>query len=585
MKIAIIGCPFWGTIYGPNYTLGILSALTKKAGHEPVIFDLNIELYNQVAEEDKNIYWDYDNHTAKYNKLDILFKKYRAKINNIIDAIIDEDVALLAFSVTMFSSQMSIKINQMIRERSRNLISVFGGVDCFEKQSALSFLNEKNINMVCNGEAETCLHEMLDAVEMRTWERGVKGFLIKTYDNEIIDGGSPEICKDMDSIPFPDYSGFNRSIYTEKNKYTTQFSRGCINRCAFCYEHKIHKKYRFRSSSNVVDELKMILKETRLGSIYINFADSLLNGSIKELEKFCDSVIEEGISVSWWGQAFVRKEMTKEILVKMKNAGCSGLSWGIETGSDHVLKLMNKRTNISLIKKVIRDSYEIGILQNTNFIMGFPGETEEDFLETCNFIIDNRKYFNSIGTTLLSIEKAAPIYVNSENYNIIDRDKRIDWETKDGINTLQNRLNKDKIAKTLIGTKYYGAVKTDFTITDPFLDSLSNRAYNAIMQLLEEDKIKVYDKIVLYGTGEWGKRFKNILDLNGIQVSAFLDSDSAKWDKEYLNIKIVDPNKILSLIPDCKVIIASSANRPISLKLEELSFQEDKNYFGFKSIS
>ncbi|MDY6879096.1 MAG: radical SAM protein [Thermodesulfobacteriota bacterium] len=584
MKVALIGCPFWGTIYGPNYTLGILAALTKRAGHDPVIFDLNIDFYNAVSDEDKTAYWDYDNHDHKYNKLDILISKHQDTMDRIAQSILDADVDLLAFSVTMFSSYMSIKINEAIKKRNSDLVTVFGGVDCFEKKMASTYLQNGYIDLVCLGEAETCFHDLLNSIDSGTWQKGIKGFLSKA-NGDVVDCGEPEVCKDLDLNPYPDYSGFNLAKYTEMNKYTTQFSRGCVNHCVFCYEHKIHKKYRYRSASDVAGEITMIMEKTNQDSIFINFADSMINGSVKELEKFCDLLIESDISVSWWGQAAVRKEMSKALLAKMKMAGCSGVSWGIETGSDTILKLMRKNTNIDLIKRVLRDAHDVGILQNTNFIVGFPGETENEFLETCNFIIDNIRYLNIVGTTLLSIQKNAPLYANFQSYNIQDRDAIIDWETTDGLNNLEQRVQKEKIIKSLIGTKYLGSVKTDFDVIDPFLDSLYNRAYGGVMGLLKEAKIKPHDKLLLYGAGEWGKRFKNIFEANGIPVYAFLDSNSFRWGEEFLGCRVVDPDMILETEPDCKVVIASSANRVISEKLRRIGFKEDFNYFGLTSIS
>jgi hypothetical protein len=584
MKIALIGCPFWGTIYGPNYTLGILAALVKEAGHEPIVFDLNIDIYNQVSEKDKKIYWDYDNHHAKYHKFDILCKRYQKELNSICDMIVAHEIKVIAFSVTMFSSDMSVILNRELKHRNPKLITIFGGVNCFNKYMALTYLDDQNIDMVCIGEAELVMQDMLKAIDLGTWKQGIKGFLLKR-NGEILDGGVPEIRMNLDLTPLPDYSLFDLSKYTTQNKYTTLFSRGCINRCTFCYEHMIHKKYRYRSAQNVIEEIKAILQNTGLESLYINFADSMINGSIAELIHFCDMIIAEGLSVTWWGQAAARKSMTREVLSKMKLAGCSGVSWGVETGSDFVLRLMNKNTNMDLIKRIIKDAHEIGLIQNTNLIIGFPGERECDFLETCIFVIENLKYLSTVGTTLLSIEENAPIHSGYRKYNIKDPNAKIEWETLDGMNNINQRMKKEKILRKLIGTKYLGELKTDFNIVDPFLDQLHNRVYNSIMPMLKNNTIKAYDKVILYGSGDWARRFTNVFESNGIQIFAYLDSNPDKWGRQLFGKPIINPEELYKLEPECKVIIASSSRRAISKKLQSLGFVENVNFFGFDSIS
>ncbi len=584
MKIALLGCPFWGTIYGPNYTLALLAALVKEAGHEPVVFDLNIELYNRVSEEDKQTYWDYENHDAKYNRLDLLCDKYQSDMIEIFETIADGGFKAVAYSVTAFSSLMSIHMNTRIKARNPNLVSIFGGVNCFSKHSAGRYMEDPNIDLVCLGEAETVMGDLLGAIESGTWQSGLKGFLVRNP-REIIDGGAPEARTNLDLNPYPDYSLFDTSKYTTQNKYTTQFSRGCINRCTFCYEHMIHKRFRHRSARSVIGELKEIIQRTGVSNLYINFADSLINGSIQELEAFCDTILAEGLSVTWWGQAAVRRQMTRDLLLKMKRAGCSGVSWGIETGSDAVLGLMNKNTNADLIRQVLRDGHEVGLLQNTNFIVGFPGERDGDFLQTCAFLVENLPYLDTIGTTLLSIEKNAPLYQGHKTYGIKDRDASIDWESTDGLNTLERRKAKNAILKRLIGNKYLGGVKGDTTVTDPYLDPLYNRTYNALMPLLREGRIKPFDKVALYGCGEWGRRFRTTLEANGIRTFAYLDSNPVKWGTEQEGIPIRDPAEMTAAEAGCKILIASSSRRAITDRLISLGLVEGQDFFAFNEVS
>ncbi len=139
---------------------------------------------------------------------------------------------------------------------------------------------------------------------------------------------------------------------------------------------------------------KIVGKESKKKIVpYISFNDSLINGSPRQLERFCDMIIEQGPKISMWGgMALLRKEMTKGLLIKMQKAGMHNLAWGLEWGSPEGLTLMHKRFfTMDLAKKIIKDTYRVGIRQSAALIVGFPGETEEMFRETVEFVEECKK--------------------------------------------------------------------------------------------------------------------------------------------------------------------------------------------------
>ena len=97
--------------------------------------------------------------------------------------------------------------------------------------------------------------------------------------------------------------------------------------------------------------------------------------------------IEGGIhkKIVWMAQ-ISPKVAKPELLTMMKEAGCIHVEYGFESGSQRVLELMNKRTNVENNKKIARYTREIGLRFQGNFIVGYPGETEEDFKQTISFI-------------------------------------------------------------------------------------------------------------------------------------------------------------------------------------------------------
>jgi anaerobic magnesium-protoporphyrin IX monomethyl ester cyclase len=121
--------------------------------------------------------------------------------------------------------------------------------------------------------------------------------------------------------------------------------------------------------------------------------------------------------------------MTGGLLKKMKKAGCTYLVYGVESGSDEVLSMMNKRINRRLIVKTLRRTHSAGIKANINMIIGFPTETEHNFRESLDLIKKNKKYINFIyaggGCT---IPENADVGRHPEKYGVYWKKKLRHWD-------------------------------------------------------------------------------------------------------------------------------------------------------------
>ena len=189
---------------------------------------------------------------------------------------------------------------------------------------------------------------------------------------------------------------------------------------------------------------------------FINFNDSLINGNPKELDQLCDKIIDSGILFHWAGMALIRKEMSRELLAKMKAAGCIHLAWGLESGCQRVLELMKKRFfDIDLAKIVIRDTYRVGINQSISLIAGFPGETEEMFFETLAFLSEHMRYFSKIGVQPMMIVNNSLVCEKHEQYGIDYANSRdaLKWKSIDGSNNYELRLERVDQLKALLNDK------------------------------------------------------------------------------------------------------------------------------------
>jgi radical SAM superfamily enzyme YgiQ (UPF0313 family) len=260
----------------------------------------------------------------------------------------------------------------------------------------------------------------------------------------IISGPERELIRNIDSLPFPDFSDFDFFKYDASFKIPISSSRGCVNRCIYCNELPYWKKYRARSGESMFAEAKYQLE--RYPHVYFfDFQDSLVNGDIRALESFCDLILSNNVKIKWSGQAIIRKEMTYGLFTKLKKSGCVSLAYGLETTSmalmERIGKVFSKDVNID---QLIDDSYRAGVSCVLNFMFGLPGETDEDALINIEFIKRNSKKITAVNPSpgFCAICPGTIAYKNPGKYNL-DISKGYDyWESKDGANNYITRIER-----------------------------------------------------------------------------------------------------------------------------------------------
>lgn len=457
MKIVLIQCPSWVT-ETPPYNIALLASALKRRGHEPICLDLNIELYQHVAEGNEADKWLDNERGASWHERDYVFtlmKKFRPFIEGFIKKILDTGSPIIGFTIYTISQIFSDELAKMIKERVPEKIILFGGAECFRGCQGKDMLERKAwVDAICFGEAEDCLPDLLDMMDEKGKIGRCEGFAYRDDDGKVIDCGDSQLTDDFDSLPFADFSQFDLKKYT-RDKLPITTSRGCTRRCSFCSEGTHWRKYYFRSAKMVYSEIRYQLdRHPSVNEFWFN--DSLLNGDIRMLDELSGLIIENGLDIRWGGQAVIREEMTRQFLDKLKLAGCSILSYGLESGSNRVLALMRKRCSAELAEKVIRDTHGSGIGLTFNIIVGFPGETETEFQETLNFIKRNKRYAKSVPLNPLFVQKETELYKNREKWGIqfiegLNND--LFWHTRDNTSTYEERMRRLNICKNLIGDK------------------------------------------------------------------------------------------------------------------------------------
>jgi len=460
MKISYIFPPAWSA-WAPSYGMALLAGTCRRAGHEFHGFDLNIDMYRAVDATLHDLWRD--DGAMSWNEqpfIDQLFTDNQKFLSAYVDRVLAPGIDVLAVSVQSASSLFGLAFARLVRQRAPHVFILFGGPDCFPSERGLSLLNYDCVDAICAGEGDEVLPTYLEKIaanEMRPVE--MHGFCHRRPNGSIFDGGQPSPVFNLDGLPFADFSGIDFSRYTLNNRICMMTSRGCILRCSYCSEGANFLKYRFRTPESLLEEVErhaQMLRNSSGQRPHINFSDSLINGRPEALERFCNLIVARQIDFSWGGMALLRKEMTYELLALMRKAGCVEIMWGMESGSHATLQLMRKKIfDPNLAEQIVKNANRLGIDQYTNIIVGFPGETQEQFDETVAFLRHIYPYFRSIGLPMMEIRRNSHVYADPDRYNVLDKDNAVEWETKDGTNNIKVRLARRQILSDIIAERKF----------------------------------------------------------------------------------------------------------------------------------
>lgn len=207
------------------------------------------------------------------------------------------------------------------------------------------------------------------------------------------------IVKNLDELPFPDFSDLDMNSYTLEYNKKYRFaslatSRGCVNRCAYCSETQYWHRFRQRSVSRVIEEIEYLYNTYQCRIFF--FCDSLINGNVLWLRDFCRQLIDKNLNIQWLSYVTLNN-VNSSLLQLMYDSGCVALTFGIEHINTNVLNSVNKKSSIGDAKFRLLECINSGIFPIANIIYSLPHETPEAFMEllvfTCDPEINTRVLF------------------------------------------------------------------------------------------------------------------------------------------------------------------------------------------------
>jgi anaerobic magnesium-protoporphyrin IX monomethyl ester cyclase len=295
----------------------------------------------------------------------------------------------------------------------------------------------QDFDIVVVGEGEQTMLEIALQAQISGDFSNVKGIVYNEKDTgQTKSTPTRSEIEDLDTLPFHFRDLFDnqayKNYYFDKFGYTTtavMSSRGCPFSCDFCSRPIFGNRFRSRTASNVVDEIEEVIS---LGYNRIWFADDCFTLNRERLISICDEIVKRGLKIDW--ECLSRVDtLDSEAIEKMKQAGCIRMFFGIESGNDSILELMNKQITTIQVREALSLCKAKGVRAGAFFIVGYPGENDQTVLTTI-------KFASSLPLDYLSFTMPYPI-PGTPLYKRLNGDMiSNEWEEPKNINLVKHKL-------------------------------------------------------------------------------------------------------------------------------------------------
>jgi radical SAM superfamily enzyme YgiQ (UPF0313 family) len=385
-----------------EYPLGIgfLGTLLKQHGHEVLVFDQNVEglddagLLTQVSE----------------------FKP-----------------EVVGFSVITPNYPVARRQIRKLKELYPELRIIAGGIhtSLFPED-----LVEDGAEVAVLGEGENSILDLIECFERAGDLSDLRGIVFSNKEGEVVRTPGWSQISALDDLPFVDRSLYNLPKYTHHSMLA---SRGCPHHCAFCcnYTGTVRNDgVAIRHHEKVLDEMQHLRDNFNAREIF--FADDIFLLRKQDIHQFCRACAARDLGVSWIGQMRADR-VDPAVAAAMAEAGCQRIYFGVESGSEAILKAAQKGMTKDQIRRGINAAINAGLRVKTGWIYGLPGTLDQQY-ESIDFMLELRPHEISIhqlipfpGTiyytnpSKFGIRIADPKAFESFCYGGLDGDIRFDY--------------------------------------------------------------------------------------------------------------------------------------------------------------
>jgi radical SAM superfamily enzyme YgiQ (UPF0313 family) len=290
----------------------------------------------------------------------------------------------------------AIETIRQIRQACPDAFLVVGGSH-FTHSAADALRSVPAIDAIVMGEGEQTFGELLDHLPDRDSLGEIRGLAWRDADGQVVINPPRPAIQDLDSLPMPAWDLFGPEGYsqiasqlvarTKASRFElvtgVMTSRGCPQRCVFC-ANGVPSKVRFMDPSRAVDELQWLAEH--YGVTALDILDDNFLASNAHVTALCEELLRRECNFTWWAGARL-KNLDEDVLRLMKRAGCTAISFGVETGTDEVLREINKNITTAEMLEAMDVVARVGFERvGCCLIIGLPGETPDTLDRTMKFL-------------------------------------------------------------------------------------------------------------------------------------------------------------------------------------------------------
>ena len=439
-KILLVNNPFYrllGSHYNANSLgIGYIASYLNYHGHDAWLYNadfLNVQNYSNL----QGLFSGFTNYKQ-------IFQNENDEIwNEVVNKIISFNPDWVGYtSYTANISAIDI-ISRKVKSIDSNIKQVIGGVHSTLDGEILNKLSAIDYSVRREGE-----HAMLDLVEGKDPET-ISGVVARNSTG-LCNNGDAHVIKNIDDLPFPEREKFWGLITTEKLTVDVSYIcsiRGCPYRCNYCASPfhwkrnmtqyrspesvisemrylkenywNTRKEYDYSASANTDSKRKLIIKDNTI----VYFVDDVFTVKKDRVKNILRMMIDQNLGMDWKCEART-DHLDQEICELMAEAGCVRVKLGFESGSDRILKMIQKDETTDDMREGVKMLKKSGVPFTAYFMTGFPDETDDDLKKTIDFAKEIKADFYSISVL-------APYFGTKMYFDLMENGYELDkkpWE-------------------------------------------------------------------------------------------------------------------------------------------------------------
>lgn len=395
MRILLIRPPIYSTSLdypsGPRFGIPVsllyLASVLEKEGIDVTIYDALIDFDWRNIDRNKEGNYHIG---ASWNVFTKKVLEYKPDIAGITNPFSD-------------FADYAVRAASEIKRGNKNIITVIGGPHATGAPESFH-TKGSGVDYVVRGEGERTFVSLLRALQNKASLDQVTGITYRV-DSKVISTPPAPFIGNLDELPLPAYhliemeryfdivkAGFpSRNTFKyrgSEREVSIITSRGCPFQCVFCGNHlHMGRRWRYHSVEYILDHIALLI--TRYNVKHFHIEDDNLSLNKERFEQLLEGIIKRKWDITWDTPNGIRADkLTKGILKKMKEAGCTYLVIGIESGNQKVLdEVINKGLHLQEIIETVSASKEIGLDVHAFYMIGFPGEGKKEIHETLDFAL------------------------------------------------------------------------------------------------------------------------------------------------------------------------------------------------------